>query len=350
MFRTRVTELLGIRYPIIEGGMTMNGNGELAAAVSNAGGLGVVATNPGWSDKGVRVETVRRHIRRARELTDKPLGSNLTLMLWDEHTQNQAAMLIEERVDVVTMSGGNPKHALPLFKDAGIKTICVVSNVKQALSAQTGGADAVVCEGYEAGGLEGQDELTTLVLTPLVADAVDIPVISAGGIGDGRAFMAALALGAEGVQMGTAFIATVECNAHQNYKEAIVASGDTATLIMHRSTGVLSRVLKTPFTKMVHELDRSGKADELRALMGRGQRADKDKPEAFSRAYRGQILGDLETGYVAVGQVAALMKEIKPAAQVVADVVAQAEAIANGWAARARGENGKPTPPAFTVD
>jgi len=334
MFRTRVTELLGIRYPIIEGGMTMNGNGELAAAVSNAGGLGVVATNPGWSDKGVRVETVRRHIRRARELTDKPLGSNLTLMLWDEYTQNQAEMLIEEKIDVVTMSGGNPKRALPLFKEVGIKTICIISNARQAVSAQESGADMVVCEGYEAGGLEGLDELTTMVLTPLIVDAVDIPVIAAGGISDGRAFMAALALGAEGVQMGTAFLATTECNLHQKTKEAIVASTDVASLIMHRSTGVLSRVLKTDFTRKVHALDRSGKADELRALMGGGQRADKDKPEAFNRAYRGQMLGDLETGYTAAGQVAARIREIKPAAKLIGDIIEEAECIAQRWATK----------------
>ncbi len=334
MFRTRVTDLLGIKYPIIEGGMTMNGNGELAAAVSNAGGLGVVATNPGWSDKSERVDTVRRHIRRARELTDKPLGANLTLMFWDEYAQSQAAMLIEEKIDVVTMSGGNPKPALPLFKQAGIKTICIVSNVRQAVSAQTHGADIVVCEGYEAGGLEGLDELTTMVLTPLIVDAVKVPVIAAGGIGDGRSFMAALALGAEGVQMGTAFMATTECNLHQKTKEAIIASTDAATLIMHRSTGVLSRVLKTEFTKKVHELDRSGSKDELHALMGKGQRADKDKPEAFNRAFRGQMLGDLESGYSASGQIAARLKEIKPAGRVISDIIEEAERIAQRWATK----------------
>jgi enoyl-[acyl-carrier protein] reductase II len=334
MFRTRVTDLLGIRYPIIEGGMTMNGNGELAAAVSNGGGLGVVATNPGWSDKSVRVETVRRHIRRARELTDKPIGANLTVMLLDEFARSQIAMFIEEKIDVVTTSGGSPKHVLPILKDAGIKTICIVSNVKQALSVQAAGADMVVCEGYEAGGLEGLDELTTMVLTPLVADAVDIPVIAAGGIGDGRAFMAALALGAEGVQMGTRFLATTECNAHQRTKEAIAASPDVASVIMHRSRGILSRVLKTNFTKRVQELDHRREEAELQALIGGGQRADKDKPEAFNRAYRGQMLGDLETGYAAVGQVAGLVREIKPAAQVIADMIAQAESIAERWAAK----------------
>jgi enoyl-[acyl-carrier protein] reductase II len=334
MFRTRVTDLLGIKYPIIEGGMTMNGNGELAAAVSNGGGLGVVATNPGWSDKSERVEVVRRHIRRARELTDKPLGANLTMMLFDEYTQSQMAMLIEEQIDAVTMSGGSPKKALPFLKEAGIKTICIVSNVKQALSVQAAGADMVVCEGYEAGGLEGLDELTTMVLTPLIADAIDIPVISAGGICNGRGLMAALALGAEGVQMGTAFLATTECNMHQNTKEAIVASRDAASLIMHRSKGVLSRVLKTEFTKKVFELDRMRADAELQELMGSGQRMDRNNPAAFNRAYRGQMLGDLESGYAAVGQTAALVRQIKPAAQLIADVIAEAEAIANRWAAK----------------
>jgi enoyl-[acyl-carrier protein] reductase II len=146
--------------------------------------------------------------------------------------------------------------------------------------------------------------------------------------------MAALALGAEGVQMGTAFLPTIECNAHQNTKQAICASGDVASLIMHRSTGVLSRVLKTDFTKMVHDLDKRNQTEELRALMGGGQRADKDKPEAFNRAYRGQMLGDLESGYTAVGQVAGLLKEIKPAAQVIADIIAEATSIAQDWAAK----------------
>lgn len=334
MFNTRVTELLGIKHPILLGGMTMNGNGELAAAVSNGGGLGVVAANPGWSDKSVRVETVRRHIRRARELTDKPLGANLTLMLFDEFAQNHMAMLIEEKIDVVTTSGGNPRKALPYFKEAGIKTLCVVSSVRQAVAAQEGGADMVICEGYEAGGLEGADELTTMVLTPLVSRAVDIPVISAGGIGSGQGFMAAMALGAEGVQMGTAFLPTVECNAHKATKQAIVSSGDVASLIMHRSTGVLSRVLKTDFTTMIHEIDKRNEKDKLRELMGGGQRADKDKPEVFNRAYRGQMLGDLETGYTAVGQVAGILTEIKPAARVIADIIAEAEDIVAEWTAK----------------
>lgn len=334
MFNTRVTEQLGIKYPILLGGMTMNGNGELAAAVSKGGGLGIVAANPGWSDKSVRVDAVRKHIRLARELTDKPLGANLTLLLFDEFTKNHMAMLIEEKIDVVTTSGGDPRKALPFLKDAGIKTLCVVSNVRQAVTAQEGGADMVICEGYEAGGLEGADELTTMVLTPLVSRAVDIPVIAAGGIGSGQGFMAALALGAEGVQMGTAFLPTHECNAHEETKKAIVNSGDCASLIMHRSTGVLSRVLKTDFTKMIHEMDKKFERDSLKELMGGGQRADKDKPEAFNRAYRGQMLGDLETGYTAAGQVAGMLKEIKPAAQVISDIIKEAEEIAARWASK----------------
>ncbi|AUW59678.1 hypothetical protein C1T17_17900 [Sphingobium sp. SCG-1] len=337
MFSTRVTEILGIKHPIVEGGMTMAGNGELAAAVSGGGGLGVISTNPGWTSKSERVETVRRHIRIARELTDKPIGANMTLTYFDEFAQNQLKMLIEEKIDVVTTSAGNPKLVLPHLKAAGIKSICVVSNVKQALSAQRAGADIVACEGYEAGGLEGPDELTTMVLTPLVVDALDIPVIAAGGIGDGRAFMAALALGAEGVQMGTAFIAAAECAAHRNVKEAIVASTDLASLIIHRSRGQLSRVLRTPFTEKVHELDKRHAEEELQALMGSGPRVDTDTPANFNRGYRGQMLGDLETGYSSVGQVAGMLKGIKPAAKVISDIIAEAEEIAHQWAARVPG-------------
>ena len=339
MFKNRVTDILGIRFPILEGGMSMAGNGELAAAVSNGGGLGVVSANPGWSALEDRIENVRRHIRRARELTSNPIGANVPLFFLENFAERQVSMLIEEKLDVVVTSGGSPKILTSTLKQAGIKIIHVVSNVKQAIAAEAAGVDMVVCEGYEAGGIEGADELTTLVLTPLVVDAVRIPVVAAGGIADGRGFMAALALGAEGVQMGTAFLASSECHVHQRFKEAIVNSGDTATVMTQRVLGRLSRVLKTKFTTRMYEMDRCNAVDDLKALIASVPPAivGINPTPTINGQFRVQMLGDMENGDGAAGQSAALVREIKSAADVIADVIAEAEAIARTWGTLASG-------------
>lgn len=339
MFASRVTEILGIRYPILEGGMAIAGNGDLAAAVSNGGGLGVVAANPGWSPMTERIENVRRHIRRAKELTDKPVGANVPLFFLDNFANNQVSMLIEEKVDVVITSGGSPKILTGKLKDAGIKMIHVVSNVRQAVAAQAAGVDIVVCEGYEAGGVEGADELTTMVLTPLVVDAVDIPVVAAGGIADGRGLMAALALGAEGVQMGTAFLAASECHVHPRFKQAICESPDTATVMTQRILGRLSRVLKTDFTMKMVEYDRRYAVEELKAHIESVPPSiiGSNPSPTINGQYRVQMLGDLEHGDGAAGQSAALVKAVKPAAQIIAEVIGGAQVIAAQWAANGAG-------------
>jgi len=246
MIKTRVTELLGIETPIIEGGMAIAGNGELAAAVSNGGGLGVVSSNPGWSKQSERTENVRQHLRRAKALTEKPLCANMSLQLIGKNPERHLDMLVEEGVKIVVTSGGSPGVLTQTAKDYGLTVMHVVANVRQARRSEDSGVDIVICEGYEAGGIEGADEVTSMVLIPSVVAAVSIPVVGAGGFGSGRGMVAALALGAEGIQMGSAFLATTVCHVHQNFKQAIVAADDTGTVMIQRMIGRLSRVIKTP--------------------------------------------------------------------------------------------------------
>ena len=332
MMQNRVTDILGIRYPIVEGGMSIAGNGLLAAAVSNGGGLGVVSSNPGWSPVASRIENVQYHIREARNNTKLPIGANVPLFHVGEYAERHIEMLIEESVEVVVTSGGSPKKLTPRLKAAGVTVMHVVGNAKQAKAAEDAGVDVVVCEGYEAGGIESPDELTTFVMTPIVADAVSLPVIAAGGIADGRGYLAALALGAEGVQVGSAFMATTECHVHPRFKQALVDSTDVATLMTTRSLGKLSRVLKTDLTMKMVELERRGAIDELKALM----QSVPSRVEQIAGAqsigahYRGQMEGDLETGEGAAGQGVALVREVKSAAEFIADMVAEADAGLSG--------------------
>ena len=332
MMQSRVTDILGIRYPIVEGGMSIAGNGLLAAAVSNGGGLGVVSSNPGWSPVASRIDNVRYHIHEARNNTRLPIGANVPLFHVGDYAERHIEMLIEESVEVVVTSGGSPKKLTPRLKAAGITVMHVVGNAKQAKAAEDAGVDIVVCEGYEAGGIESPDELTTFVMTPIVVDAVSLPVIAAGGIADGRGYLAALALGAEGVQVGSAFMATTECHVHPRFKQALVDSTDVATLMTTRSLGKLSRVLKTDLTMKMVELERRGAIDELKALM----QSVPSRVEQIAGAqsigahYRGQMEGDLETGEGAAGQGVALVREVKSAAEFIADMVAEADAGLSG--------------------
>ena len=244
MWKTRVTELLGIEYPIIQGGLSMAGNGELAAAVSNAGGLGMIGSNPGWVPAEQRKENLRHHIRTAKALTSKPFGVNFTLFTLRDVAEQQMDVAIEEGVKVAVSSGGNPRLFTRKLKDAGLLVMQVVGNQRQAKTAEEAGVDIIIAEGYEAGGNNFPDELTTMVLIPYIVDAVNVPVVAAGGIADSRAFMAALALGAQAVQMGTAFIPTKECHVHQAYKEAIVAS--TLPLFSATASSALAANVWTP--------------------------------------------------------------------------------------------------------
>lgn len=248
MKRTRICDLLGIEYPIIQGGMTWIANAELAAAVSNAGALGIVSPNAGMKLEGNVVEHLRSQIRKAQSLTDRPFGVNLPLQI--PEIKELIDVLMAEGVKVVTTSAGSPALYTGVLKEGGVKVLQVVASVRHALSAERHGVDAVVAEGYEAGGHNGFDELPTMVLVPQVVDAVSIPVVAAGGIADARGFVAALALGAEGVQMGTCFVTTKECVAHQNFKDGIVNASDTGTVITGRKLGP-ARILKNEFASKI---------------------------------------------------------------------------------------------------
>ena len=315
MWKTRVTELLGIEYPLIEGGMSMASNGELAAAVSNAGGLGMIGSNPGWVPVEERAENVRNHIRRAKALTNRPFGVNFTLFDLKEMADKQMDIAIEEGVRVAVCSGGSPKLHTRKLKDAGVVVMHVVGNVRQAQGAEAAGVDIVIGEGYEAGGINSPDELTTMVLIPYLVDAVKIPVVAAGGIGDSRAFVAAMALGAEAVQMGSVFLATKECHVHQAFKEAIVAAKDTDTIITQRSLGSRVRSLKNAYSLKMLELDLKGDVEGLKKYTVRG------------RGRSGQMEGDAVNSDLNVGQVAGQIKEIKSAGDVVRDVIGGAAAV-----------------------
>lgn len=336
MWKTRLTEILGIDYPLLEGGMAIAGNGELAAAVSNAGGLGMVSSNPGWAPVEDRTENVRRHIQRAKELTEKPFGANFPIFILSDIADQHIEMLLEEDIQVVAQSGGNPKLHTKRLKDAGLTVLHVVGNVKQALAAEDAGVDVVIAEGYEAGGVNGPDEVTSMVLTPCVVDAVQIPVVTAGGIADGRGLVAAMALGAEGVQMGSAFLATYECHVHDSFKDAIVDAKDTGTLITQRALGRLSRSLRNPFTEKMRELDKRAATDEMKQFLGAAMdKGDKTNTPTIDVQYVGQMQGDLENGEAALGQTAGLIREVRSASDVVQAVVTQATEIMGRWQGRA---------------
>jgi enoyl-[acyl-carrier protein] reductase II len=308
MKKTRLCELLGIEYPIIQGGMVWIANAELAAAVSNAGGLGLISPNAGMSRNGDQVENLKQQIKKAKDLTSKPFGVNLPI-LNNPQIESLVDAVIEAKVKVVATAAGNPALYTGRFKEAGIKVLHLVAAVRHAQSAERRGVDAVIAEGYEAGGHNGLDELTTLTLVPQVVDAVEIPVVAAGGIADARGIVAALALGAEGVQMGTRFVATRECAAHQNFKDAIVKASDIDTAITGRKIGP-TRILKNEMATKLLEMEAAGAStEELLAFIG------------SSRSRTGQFDGDLVNGEAYCGSIAGMIKEIKSVAEVMHDIV-----------------------------
>ncbi len=307
MKRTRICDLLGIEYPIIQGGMTWIANAELAAAVSNAGALGIVSPNAGMKLEGNVVEHLRSQIRKAQSLTDRPFGVNLPLQI--PEIKELIDALMAEGVKVVTTSAGSPALYTGVLKEGGVKVLQVVASVRHALSAERHGVDAVVAEGYEAGGHNGFDELPTMVLVPQVVDAVSIPVVAAGGIADARGFVAALALGAEGVQMGTCFVATKECAAHQNFKDGIVKANDTGTVITGRKLGP-ARILKNEFASKILEMEGKGATpEELLVFIG------------IARSRTGELDGDMIDGEAYCGAIAGVIKEIVGAGDVVRGIV-----------------------------
>ncbi|MCI5892225.1 MAG: enoyl-[acyl-carrier-protein] reductase FabK [Clostridiales bacterium] len=293
----RICELLGIEYPIIQGGMAWVATAELAAAVSNAGGLGLIAAG------GAPADVVREQIRKARTLTDKPFGVNVMLMtpFADEVMQ----VVVEEKPAVVATGAGNPGKYIEALKNAGIKILPVVASVAMAKRMEKAGADAVIAEGTEAGGHIG--ELTTMVLTPQVVDAVSIPVVSAGGYADSRGTRAAFALGADGIQVGTRFLCSTECLAHENYKNAVLKAKDRDAVVTGRSTGAPVRALKNKLTKEYQRLEKAGASfDEIEALGVGGLR----------RAFQD---GDVEMGSLMAGQSAAMVNKIEPCADIIKD-------------------------------
>lgn len=314
MKHTRLCDLLGIDYPIIQGGMVWIASAELAAAVSNAGGLGLISPNAGMSRNGDQVENLKKQIEIAKGLTSKPFGVNLPIL---NNPQIEALVdaVIKARVEVVVTAAGNPALYTSRFKEAGIKVLHLVAAVRHAQSAEKRGVDAVIAEGYEAGGHNGLDELTTLTLVPQVVDAVAIPVVAAGGIADARGVVAALALGAEGVQMGTRFVATRECGAHQNFKDAIVKASDTDTAITGRKLGP-TRILKNEIAAKLLDMEATGaSAEELLAFIG------------SSRSRTGQFEGDLANGEAYCGSIAGMIKEIKSVAEIIRNIVDDYDAV-----------------------
>lgn len=305
--RTRITELLGIEYPIIQGGMAWVAEYHLAAAVSNAGGLGLIGT------ASAPAEWVREQIREAKKLTDKPFGINI--MMISPYADEVAKVAVEEGVAVVTTGAGSPEKYIKMWKEAGIKVIPVVASVAMAKRMQRCGADALVAEGTEAGGHIGEN--TTMVLVPQVVDAVEIPVIAAGGIADGRGMAAAFMLGAEAVQMGTRFVAAKESIVHANYKEKLIKSKDIDSEITGSSTGHPIRVIRNKMSREYLKMEKEGATlDELEQLtLGSLRKAVMD--------------GDVVNGSLMAGQIAGMIQDELSCKEIITSIVSEAERLMN---------------------
>jgi len=310
MFRTELCDLLGIEYPIIQGGMAWVSYYELCSAVSEAGGLGLLAGSRMTGDE------LRAEIRQVKERTKKPFGINIPLLR--PEADDLVRVSIEEGVHAVFTSAGSPKKYTQRMHDAGIKIVHVSPNATLAAKAAAAGVDAVVAEGVEAGGHNGTDEITTMALIPQVVDRVDIPVIAAGGIADSRGFLAALALGAKGVQIGTRFITTHEARVHPNFKKAVLDVGETGTVITGRALGVV-RCIRNRLAERLLEAEKRGAGrEEVLEIIGPG------------RSERASIEGDVEEGTVYCGQIAGLIHEIKSAKEVIQEIMEGAEALFRG--------------------
>ena len=304
--QNRVNRLFNIEYPIVQAGMIWASGWRLASAVSNAGALGIIGSGSMYP------EVLRTHIQKCRAATQNPFGVNVPLLYpdIDKHMQ----VIIEEKVPIVFTSAGNPKIWTPLLKQHEITVVHVVSSTRFALKAQEAGCDAVVAEGFEAGGHNGKEETTTMVLIPAVSAAVRIPVLAAGGIATGRQMLAAMVLGADGVQVGSRFVASTEASAHEHFKNLVIHSGEGDTcLALKQLTPV--RLLKNDFYNLVQQAENNGAStDELQKLLGRG------------RAKLGMFEGNLSEGELEIGQVSALIKSIKPAATIVEEMYKEYEA------------------------
>jgi len=297
----RITQLFNIRYPIIQAGMVWCSGWRLASAVSNAGGLGLIGSGSMYPD------VLKEHIRKCKEATDKPFGVNVPLLY--PHRDEIFDILIHEKIKIVFTSAGNPALWTSFLKEHGITVVHVIANVKSAKKCEESGVDAVVAEGFEAGGHDGKEETTTLTLIPLIRKAVSLPLIAAGGIGTGRGMLAAFALGAEGVQIGTRFVVAEESSAHPSFKKKIIEAGDGDTALMMKKV-VPVRLLKNDFSDKIREMEaRGATAEELTDILGKG------------RAMRGMFEGDIGEGELEIGQVSALVDGIMPAGAIMNEII-----------------------------
>ena len=295
--QNRISELFKIEFPIIQGGMIWTSGWRLASAVSNAGGLGVIGAGSMYPD------VLREHIQKCKKATSKPFGVNIPMLYPD--IDKLMDIIIEENVKIVFTSAGNPKTWTPFLKEKGITVVHVVSSLKFALKAQDAGVDAIVAEGFEAGGHNGRDETTTMVLIPAVKEKIQIPLIAAGGIATGKAMLAAMVLGADAVQVGSRFVASEEASNHMNFKEVVVKAKEGDTHLTLKELAPV-RLVKNRFYNDVQKAYTTGATvEELKTLLGRG------------RAKKGMFLGDLEDGELEIGQVSALIHDIKPAGEIV---------------------------------
>ncbi|WP_300023441.1 nitronate monooxygenase [uncultured Maribacter sp.] len=295
--QNRISELFKIEFPIIQGGMIWTSGWRLASAVSNAGGLGVIGAGSMYPD------VLREHIQKCKKATSKPFGVNIPMLYPD--IDKLMDIIVEENVKIVFTSAGNPKTWTPFLKEKGITVVHVVSSLKFALKAQDAGVDAIVAEGFEAGGHNGRDETTTMVLIPTIKEKIHIPLIAAGGIATGKAMLAAMVLGADAVQVGSRFVASEEASNHMNFKEVVVKAKEGDTHLTLKELAPV-RLVKNKFYNDVQKAYATGaNIEELKTLLGRG------------RAKKGMFLGDLEDGELEIGQVSALIHDIKPAGEIV---------------------------------
>lgn len=303
--QNRITELFGIKYPIIQAGMIWTSGWRLAAAVSNAGGLGLIGAGSMYP------EVLREHIQKCQRATDKPFGVNVPMLYPD--IDKIMEIIIELGVKIVFTSAGNPKTWTAHLKENGITVVHVVSSVKFALKAQEAGVDAIVAEGFEAGGHNGRDETTTLTLIPSVKEKISIPLIAAGGIATGRSMLAVMVLGADGAQVGSRFVASDEASSHMLFKQKVVEAGEGDTQLTLKELAPV-RLIKNKFYNDVQQAYENGASvEQLRTLLGR------------ARAKRGMFEGDMVEGELEIGQVSALIHDIKPAAQIVAEIIREFE-------------------------
>ena len=315
-WKTRVTELLGIRYPIVQGGLAYLAYADLCAAVSEAGGLGQITAMSLGSP-----EALREEIKKVREMTDKPFGVNFAIGQHGRPYSHMVEVALEEGVKIMSVTGANPTPFFDQLSGTGVKTLVLVAAKRQAQKAEELGANAVMVVGQEGGGHLGRDDIGTMILVPQVVDSVSIPVIASGGIGDGRGWMAAHALGADGIEMGTRFIATKECvHASEAYKDALIASSETDTSVIKRTLGTPARALTGAWTKQILEMEAEGANYE--------QLKDFISGEANQKFIHD---GDIESGYGWAGQVTGLIEDNPTVEELFSRMVKEAEDIRNGW-------------------